>query len=665
MILGKIAGKSDTTSFSFLVEGRVRKFDYVQVYHKEYNYVLAQVFEIEKNASEEIARCRVIGYVGKDKKTRQIRTPLAPGMEVLEAEDSFIKTVVSPLEKGAFIGTLDGRDIRVYLDLNKLLSKHVAVIAKTGYGKSYAVSVLIEEVLLRGIPVLIIDPHGEYSTLKVPNDSASEVESLKKIGLSARGFENIVEYGDVKVNPDALPLAVTSKMSMQELSHLLPVKLTSSQLAMLYSAYDSSEGSTLSEIIAALQSLEGNAKWGVISALSYLRDSGFFVSEPVPYYELVKTGKCSIINLKGIPPDIQQIIVTKLVSDLFEERKKGNIPPFFLVVEEAHNFVPERNFGDAKSSSVLRTIASEGRKFGMGMCIVTQRPARVEKNVLSQCTSQILLRVTNPNDLKAVLSSVEGITLDSESEISTLPVGTALVTGIVDIPLLVNIRARMSKHIEPDKIIGEYSEKGFREAAESFKEKKLLPVILPNITEKDYEVMSGGPPKRLLIPACLFTLSSPRGSFKVLLSRVDGAVIIDPTTMERAFVEGVAGVKMPLSEREKKLVALVKRLGCVRKGRVLVKQGEKKVSADSMLEALRKKGILLFSEGCYSLPSLDTLFKLSSYASPKLIAGRGEMMHERMGCEKLSARISKRWNITGSQECYILSYAPAESAGKK
>jgi DNA helicase HerA-like ATPase len=71
------------------------------------------------------------------------------------------------------------------------------------------------------------------------------------------------------------------------------------------------------------------------------------------------------------------------------------IPPFMLVVEEAHNFCPERGFEKAISSNIMRTIASEGRKFGLGMMVISQRPARVDKNVISQCNTQIILRVTN------------------------------------------------------------------------------------------------------------------------------------------------------------------------------------------------------------------------------------------------------------------------------
>src|SRR5437773_10048697 len=78
-----------------------------------------------------------------------------------------------------------------------------------------------------------------------------------------------------------------------------------------------------------------------------------------------------------------------------------------LVVEEAHNFCPQ--VGQVASSKVFRTLASEGRKFGLGLVIITQRAAKVDKNVLSQCNTQVILKVTNPNDLKPIFAGVKGL----------------------------------------------------------------------------------------------------------------------------------------------------------------------------------------------------------------------------------------------------------------
>ncbi len=118
-----------------------------------------------------------------------------------------------------------------------------------------------------------------------------------------------------------------------------------------------------------------------------------------------------------------------------------------LVLEEAHNFCPEKGFERTVSSDILRTIASEGRKFGLGLMVISQRPARVDKNILSQCNTQIIMKVTNPNDLKAISKGLEGISSDVEEDIKGLSPGVAMIVSTyIERPILVDIRTRKSKH---------------------------------------------------------------------------------------------------------------------------------------------------------------------------------------------------------------------------
>ena len=144
MILGNITGKHTTTRFQFEVEGSPSTFDFVQVMHQEYGYVLAQIVTLTRHDQKTIARCKVIGYK-KDGRLRPMRKPFHSDTEVLEAEDAFIKEIIELKEQeGAFIGNLENKEIPVHLDLRKLLTKHVAVLAKSGAGKSYTVGVLLE-----------------------------------------------------------------------------------------------------------------------------------------------------------------------------------------------------------------------------------------------------------------------------------------------------------------------------------------------------------------------------------------------------------------------------------------------------------------------------------------------------------------------------------------
>jgi DNA helicase HerA-like ATPase len=118
-----------------------------------------------------------------------------------------------------------------------------------------------------------------------------------------------------------------------------------------------------------------------------------------------------------------------------------------VVIEEAHRYCPERGQGKSIASNIIKNIASEGRKFGIGLAILTQRPARIDKNVISQCNTHIILKTTNPNDLKAITSSVEGLDSSSSNEIQTLPIGVAIVAGMpLACPIFVEIRTRETRH---------------------------------------------------------------------------------------------------------------------------------------------------------------------------------------------------------------------------
>jgi hypothetical protein len=184
---------------------------------------------------------------------------------------------------------------------------------------------------------------------------------------------------------------------------------------------------------------------GLITELDYLSEIEVFAEEGTKIDELIQKGKTTIINLRGTPSDIQELIVNRIGNALFELRKVNKIPPMMLVVEEAHNFCPQQ--GQKICSKVFRTIASEGRKFGLGLMVISQRPAKIDKNVLSQCNTQIILKVTNANDVAAISQSIEGFVEGMDEEMQRLPVGTAIVTGAgIQFPLFIEIRPRESKH---------------------------------------------------------------------------------------------------------------------------------------------------------------------------------------------------------------------------
>jgi hypothetical protein len=276
---------------------------------------------------------------------------------------------------------------------------------------------------------------------------------MEKFGIKKRDYgSQINDFSPLKHRGDMKHIALNgSNLEAHEILDLLPSKISGPQKGVLYQAIKEIKEYkniySIRDIIDAVGRSKSNARWNVIASLESLDSIGVFSDSGTSTNELVKQGKCSTINMKGVPPDVQSVVVARLTKKLFDDRKAGKIPPFLYIVEEAHNYCPERGFGNAVSSDILRTVASEGRKFGMGLCIVSQRPAKVDKNIISQCNTNIILKVTNPNDLKTIVQSVEGLTSQTFREIQRLPIGVALISGAsLQMPIMTEIRTRETSH---------------------------------------------------------------------------------------------------------------------------------------------------------------------------------------------------------------------------
>lgn len=441
MQLGTIEGEVDTSAFKFRAVEDVGKFDFVSVKSND-KWILAQVEEVTKKPDgETFAEANIIGYRDKGL-TKAPRQVIEPDSIVYEADQELIAETLGLEDAGLHIGNLETNpDIDIFVDESDFY-KHFAVLAQTGAGKSYLSGVLLEELLEQDFPILILDPHGEYSSLELPN---TEREDDRSKGYEVKEFSP-----NTDVNSEAMPLRFSSvNMEKKELLEVIPDSLTNSQMGVLYNALkrlrEKGDDYTLNDIMDAVSQEDSTAKWNLLNSMEQIEESGLFSETPTDLRELLQPGRATIINLKAVEPEATEMTAYLLAKRLFDLRKRDRVPPFVMLMEEAHNFAPEQGFGKALSSEILRKIASEGRKFGLGIGVVSQRPARIDKNVLSQCNTQFILRVSNPNDLKAISKSFEGVTSEVESMITSLPPGVCFVLGN-EYPVMTEVRQRYSKH---------------------------------------------------------------------------------------------------------------------------------------------------------------------------------------------------------------------------
>ncbi len=190
--VGKIEGETGTESFLIEINAKgIGKNDYLEVTHEGREY-LVMIKDMRRTGDRSIGECVVIGIPPK--------TPFVPGSDVFIASESSVRRCLG-LEtresEGTYIGKLKSMNIGVWLPIKRLT--RIFVVGKPGAGKSYTMGVLAEELIKKGIPLVIIDAHGEYSSLKVPAESASPEFHVEPHSYA----EQIIEFADMSFNPGA------------------------------------------------------------------------------------------------------------------------------------------------------------------------------------------------------------------------------------------------------------------------------------------------------------------------------------------------------------------------------------------------------------------------------------------------------------------------------
>jgi len=694
--IGTVSGRTSTTSFKFLVKSLVNKWDYVEVNHPEVGPVLNQVVEVEKVDNMTYASCAIIGHRTERGFLRQPRTPFAPGTEVSIAEDNLIKSILDLRMNGVYLGRLQGKAIKAFLDPKKLITKHLAVLAKSGAGKSYAVGVILEEILDMGVPVVIIDPHGEYSSIKSPNNNKKETDYFEHYGIQAKSYgDKLMEFAvNTSINIDAHQIRLKIPNDPFTLTETLPFKATDAQRGLLYNVINDlveRKGRfEFDELIKELEIAESTAKWRLIGGIQQLEQSGLFSHNATPINEIVKPGQLTIINFKGASQELQEIVTRSLLTNMFEDRKMEQIPPGFLIIDEAHNYCPERGFGEAKSSKIIRTIASEGRKFGLGVCIISQRPARVDKSVLSQCSSQIALQVTNPSDLAAISRSFEGVTSEAESEIRNLPIGKAMVIGATDFPIFVDIRVRKSLHGGTSKSFdiseakrADFSKEGrqvtvqvparnqqtsvARSTPQPAATVSQLSIFEPRISKKEIETIEKSPIKSVsfVMKPVLSTICEKSGNnYHLVFDLEKFSALHLNRSLKRISLGGAAP---SLSGNQQKIMNLIKEKPKTPLSEVFVKSGLSFSEVDGILKSLVRQGSISVENKIISEKSASFNPKnLNFILKPKYLNLQGEKRPPKIPESKVVEFLkSKGLEVRAKKLTYLPFYKVVTESGTK
>jgi len=420
-----------------------------------------------------IAEIEIIGFVKKGKIISPLIPP-RPGDFVYRAREEILKNLFLQ-EDSIKIGYLkENPNVPIYLNYQELISKHFAILAMTGAGKSHTVSVIIEELSMNiDLPIVIFDPHGEYSSMMIPRRRLSNPDDFEKARKVASKIKILVPGETYKAYEDFFERKFGRRREVTKLSfhyadldftqiyHLLSsiYGLTQAQARILEKAWDDVRYKyeingfiTKDDIFDTIRKrVEGRgeeiAYQTLKNKLELLFRRPYFGESKFRIHEIIKKGQISVIDLSGLEAVDQQVVASIIAREIFEARKRRDrrMPPVLLILEEAHKFIPS-GFSTA-SSSTFKRIAAEGRKFLVGLGIISQRPSKLDADVLSQCNTQIIMRLINPNDQNYVKNVSEGISSSDLETIRGLGQGEALILGTsIPIPVICKIKDRVTEH---------------------------------------------------------------------------------------------------------------------------------------------------------------------------------------------------------------------------
>ena len=341
-------------------------------------------------------------------------------------------------ERKTLIGSLIARsDVEVTLSAPRLVARHLAILAMTGGGKTVAARRIIRELIGYGYPLLILDPHGDYVGLA--NSHAvfekeapgSQIKLFYPELLMQQAGESLIEKvigqmtdGLSEPQSDYLRSTFNSlpanegEPAIEYISRL--IERTDKNIA---GASSQRQVPTMYAVKRSLRIVHGRLS-GMHRTSEMMRRSSRLRKlpfEPLPNpfsqpEDIVRPGQVSILYLGGYDHITQCSIAAITLETLFEFRANltGRIAPFLTVVEEAHTFIPSAREGtqDAVSLPVMRRVITEGRKFGTGLMLISQRPSRLDETIISQCNSFLILRLVNPRDQTFVRAVMENLTGD-------------------------------------------------------------------------------------------------------------------------------------------------------------------------------------------------------------------------------------------------------------
>lgn len=445
-----------------------------------------------------------------------------------EAElSAFMNIISSSSENPLAIGKYTiSEESNANLDGNKFFQRHAVIVGGTGSGKSWTVANILEKAsALQSINSLVFDLHGEYKPLKdltnttllkiagpsdTPSDedtiflpywllSYEEVESLLLDRSDANApnqsralFDLIIKYKKEKLAEDGKTDVLNNFTVESPIPYKLSDVLSSLEdkdSEMVAGARAGSEkqgplNGKLTRFVQRLSSKQSDKRLNFIfNADESLLEYEWFLELANKLLDFGNDKGLKIIDFSEVPSDILPLItglIGRIIFSIQQWMEEEKRHPIALFCDEAHLYLPAHTKGSLEEKGLLsfERIAKEGRKYGLSLVVISQRPSDVNKTILSQCGNFIAMRLTNPDDQNVIKRLFPDNLGDFSELLPILDIGEALIVG--DASLLPS-RVRIDEPtIKPNSVTIDFwdvwdeakEEKGIEQAVEALRKQQ-------------------------------------------------------------------------------------------------------------------------------------------------------------------------------------------------
>ena len=380
------------------------------------------------------------------------KIPPMPGTNVYLAKKEDLKDIFGGPEEQGWIAigklsslAISNIEVDYKINVNKI-QRHLAILAVTGGGKSNTVCVLAKKIVNDlGGTVVLFDMHGEYGNLNLGNKGKvikptinpavmefSELKDLARFPVNAINQERVLRKAWNETKEELKQNKISVAEFMEKLREKLDDKKADSQ--------------TKKDVYGVLNKLDD-----IEDYYGEVLDS----NTPLNLQQIIEPGKLTVFDLSELDEIGADAVVSHYLRRILQQRKlskrgKNGYPvPLFVVIEEAHVLIP--NNDNTLSLYWASRVAREGRKFGVGLILVSQRPKNVNSDVLSQTNNKIILKMVEPQDIKYVQEASEELSDDLAGLLPSLNPGEAIIIGsMAKLPALVKIELCDSKKLGSD-----------------------------------------------------------------------------------------------------------------------------------------------------------------------------------------------------------------------